>query len=123
MYNPFDSDFSSDIKVLMDKLNRIRIYAFFPLILVFVQKISDRSIRLAFLKAIERYLFTFSLISSYYGVVPESLMHPKGLDFAIALNANRMNSDKVIRTIGEDTTSILKNTRFIKDVQERFRSN
>jgi hypothetical protein len=83
----------------MDKFNRIRIYEFSPLILVFVQKISDRSIRLAFLKAIERYLFTFSLISSYYGVVPESLMHPNGLDFAIALNTNRMNGDRVIAVL------------------------
>jgi hypothetical protein len=49
-------------------------------------------------------------------------MHPRAFHFAIELNTSKMRVDKITYNIGEDTTSIVNDPRFVKDVQDRFRA-
>jgi hypothetical protein len=108
IYNPFSSDFSSNSKVWLDKLNRLGIDPFLPLILVFLQTEAADSRRLAFLKAVERHLFVASLVSRYYGRPYLPGVDPKVLISAIELSTGKLSGEKVTRDITETTTSILK---------------
>jgi hypothetical protein len=108
MYNPFDSDFSPDTKAWLDKLNRIGMDPFLPLILVFLQKVPVDSKRLAFLHTVESYLFVVSLLNRYYGATYLPDMDPKALLSAIEMSTGKLSEDKVTPNIAETTTSILK---------------
>jgi hypothetical protein len=123
MYNPFDSDFSPDTKAWLDKLNRIGMDPFLPLILVFLQKVPADSRRLAFLQAVERHRFVVSLVGRYYGRPYLFEMDPNVLLSAIELNTGKVSGDKVTRSIGEATNAILKEQDFMKAVRARFRSD
>jgi Protein of unknown function (DUF1524) len=106
----------------LDKLDRIGMDPFLPLILVFLQKEPADSRRLAFLKAVERHLFLISLTDRYYGQPYIFVRDRMVLPFAIELSTGKLSGDKVIRSIIESTTSILKLPHFMRDVQARLRS-
>ena len=93
MYNPFDSDFSPDTKAWLDKLNRIGMDPFLPLILVFLQKVPADSKRLTFLHTVERYLFVVSLLNRYYGATYLPDMDPKVLLSAIEMRTGKLSED------------------------------
>jgi hypothetical protein len=120
MYNPFDSDFPPNSMVWLDKLNRIEMDPFLPLILVFLRKESVDSRRLAFLQAVERHLFVVWLLGRYYGRPYLPGMDPKVVLSAIELSTGKLNGEKVTRSITEATTSILKQSDFMKVVQDHF---
>jgi hypothetical protein len=96
---------------------------FLPLILVFLQKVPTDSKRLAFLQAVERYLFVVSLLNRYYGPPYLPDMDPKVLISAIEMSTGKLNEDKVTLNISENTTSILKQANFMKAIKDRFRSD
>jgi hypothetical protein len=120
IYNLFSSDFSSNSKVWLDKLNRLGMDPCLPLILVFLQTEAADSRRLAFLKAVERHLFVASLVSRYYGRPYLPGMDPKIFLSAIELSTGKLSGEKVTRDITETTTSILKQSEFMKVVQDHF---
>jgi hypothetical protein len=123
MYNPFASDFPPDTQMWLDKLNRIDMTPFQPLVLVFLQRVSAENKRIAFLQAVERHLFTLSLLSwvGYYRGFSE--VDPKMLQLAIDLSNNKLTGERVIRALSEATSAFLKDTNVIKEVQARFRSD
>jgi hypothetical protein len=93
---------------------------FLPLILVFLQTEAADSRRLAFLKAVERHLFVASLVSRFYGRPYLPGMDPKVFISAIELSTGKLNGEKVTRDITETTTSLLKQSDFMKAVQDHF---
>lgn len=124
-YNPFASDFPPDTQMWLDKLNRIDMAPFQPLVLVFLQRVSAENKRIAFLQAVERHLFTLSLLGNryYYNVFSSPLeIDPKMLQLAIDLSNNKLTGEKVTRAISDVTSAFLKTSYTIKDVQARFRS-
>jgi hypothetical protein len=123
IFNPFDSDFSCDIQTWLDKLNRIGMDFYLPLILVYLQKVTVDSKRVVFLQAVERHLFVASLLERYDGRRYLPGIHPNILELAIELNTGKANAEKVTRHIIDETTSTLKNQNFMKEVQTRFRTD
>jgi len=122
MWNPFESDFPTDIKTWLDKINRLGIPSFQPLVLVFLQLEQSESNRLAFLKAIERQLFVISLINRRYGLSFLFDSNPDSLQLAIDLRAGKLSPEKITKHITDTTTEMVKNNSFIRDVVARFRS-
>jgi len=120
MYNPFASDYTPDIKLWLDKLNRLGMGHFQALVLVFLQRITADSKRLSFLQAIERQLFILSL-SRYYGV-PHYAVDPSLYKLAIDLSSGKITGDKATRAIIDSTTSVLNIPNFMRDSMHQFRS-
>jgi len=123
MFNPFDSDFTSDIRVWLDKLNRIGMDFYLPLILVYLQKITIDARRITFLQAVERHLFVLTLLQRYYIRSYYPGIDLKILELAIELNNGKSNAEKVIKHIVDTTNTLLKGENFIKEAQTRFRSD
>jgi Protein of unknown function DUF262/Protein of unknown function (DUF1524) len=61
MWNPFDSEYSTDTKILLDKINRLGSSDFQPLILVALQSKQNEVALVAFLRSVERFLFIDSI--------------------------------------------------------------
>lgn len=127
MYNPLLSDLSPDVQMWLDKLNRLEMELFLYLILVFLQRVSEENKRVAFLMAVERYLFTISLIGRPYYHMSQAFLieideYSPPLQLAFDLNNERISGEKVIHALTEATDKLLQQSDFIKDVRERFRS-
>ncbi|MFH1070530.1 MAG: DUF262 domain-containing protein [Candidatus Glassbacteria bacterium] len=123
MYNPFTSDFSLDIRIWLDKLNRIGMDPFQPLVLVFLQRVPDERKQIAFLQAVERHMFILSLVERYYHGYPYLFeLSPNILQLAIDLSNIKITGEKVTRAISDATGSILKDANIRKAIQARFRS-
>lgn len=123
MWNPFNSDFTPEIKIWLDKINRLNMPQFQPLVLVFLQSKQSESNRLAFLQAIERHLFALSLVNLRYGFPYLFEISPDIFHQSIDLNAGKQTAEKVTKHIADKTTGLLKKKEFIQDVITRFRSN
>lgn len=123
MHNPVLSDFATDPKIWLDKLNRLGMDQFQPLILAFLQHVSSDAKRTAFLQAVERYLFIMSLGERYYRGYPYRFdIDPKILELAIGLSSENVSADKITRHVVDATHSFLKREPFVRHVQSRFKS-
>ncbi|WP_064023405.1 DUF262 domain-containing protein [Methylomonas sp. DH-1] len=123
MWNPLDSDFSPEIQLWLDKINRINIPTFRPLILAFLQSEQSEFSRLAFLKAIERHLFILSLMNSRYNFQFDFEISPQSAELAIELTSGKLTPENVIKSISENTSDLTKNHEFIQQIVNRFRSS
>lgn len=65
IWNPMDSNYSDDEKIYLDKINRIDSFYFRPLTLLFMQKVQNQSIRIEFLKTIEKFSFLINITDRY----------------------------------------------------------
>ena len=72
--------FLTNSKVWLDKINRLGMDPFLPLILVFLQSETTDARRLAFLKAVERHLFVISLLTRYF---PRPPISPQDLQLLV----------------------------------------
>jgi hypothetical protein len=121
LFNPFDSDFADDIQIWLDKLNRLGMDPFLPLIMIFFQKISNNKKRLVLLKAIEKHMF----LLSFFGYTPRRRFfhhEPTFIAWAIKLDAGQTSADKAVKEITDMTTSMLKRMHFADEVISRFSS-
>lgn len=119
IYNPFDSDFDSDIKIWLDKLSRLEINTVVPLIMVFFQMESSIQKRISLLKVLERMLFIFSLASYRYLMIPQDHV----INYAIKLSRKNLTPDKVIKSINDFTNEIVLRRDYLKTLLSEFRSN
>jgi hypothetical protein len=128
LWNPFESDFSDDVKIWLDKINRCDIPVFHPLLLVFLQKEKSNSNRIAFLKSIERWLFVMSLVDRrILSFNSPSINYPFFLmddefQLAIDIRSGKISTDTMAKYISDGTNKILKESAFINTVINRFRS-
>ncbi|PPT84635.1 hypothetical protein XarzCFBP7410_04900 [Xanthomonas arboricola pv. zantedeschiae] len=125
IFNPVGSIGDDEIRVWLDKINRIGNDPYTPLLLVFFQKVTDRKRLLDFLKAAERHIFLMSL-GSGYRLPPAFAGYPFNIKLAIDMwldNDVDSAADKVIRSIQEAINSILKTENYSKLVANAFRSN
>lgn len=122
LFNPFDSGWNADIQVWLDKLNRLGMELFIPLIMVFFQKITNKKKCLALMKAIERYLFLRSMVES---MLKRHLFRPDPglIMWAIRLDAGKTSADKAIKDISDVTSRMLKPKHFLYEMMTRFRSD
>lgn len=121
MFNPYDSDFSDDVKIWLDKLNRLDIGDGRLIVLVFLQHESSDAKRLEFLQALERRLFMLMLINgSYYGGYYGLALDYFGL--SSGLRSGKLSSDKIIKTLVEKNNSAAKDGGFLSYCVSKFKS-
>lgn len=121
--NPFESNFSDDVKIWLDKINRIGIRPVLPLILVFFQSELTESNRLAFLKAMERQLFISSLTGrSSYGILLNSDNPIDLIKVAVDLHAGKSSAEKITKQITEATNNLLSDEAVLRNITSQFRS-
>lgn len=119
---PKDSDFSSDEKLWLDRLNRFesRKATFSscpPLIMIFFQKEKNSTKRVKFLKALERNYF-FSLLCFMY---PSGLFY-NFMEWAGQLSKDLISSDTLIRKLEERSDEVIKAKDFLDQVKSEWRS-
>ena len=129
MYNPFSSDFSTEVQVWLDKLNCIGMDMVQYLVLVFLQRVSAESKRFGFLQALERYLFIVSLGGgSFYRAYPyirfgnslfSVVLDFTTLELAYNLNIGKLSGDKVTLALNDETNPYRPEVPFMS---EKFRS-
>ncbi|WP_295456095.1 DUF262 domain-containing protein [uncultured Thiodictyon sp.] len=121
MWNPFDSDFGPEIQPWLDKINRLNMPFFQPLVLVFLQSESSDTRRIDFLQAIERQLFILS-------PMPRQFMSPfpyleDSYKLLIELRGGKVTAEKATKTISDKTATLLRNSEFMRSVSARFRAD
>ncbi len=122
IFNPNDSDFDTDIQIWLDKLNRLGMEPFLPLVMVFLQKVTAKGKQIALLKAIERHMFVLSLFR--YASGPHfSGPDPTLISWAIKLNAGDISGDKAIKHVLEATATMMKRMNFAEQIAAQFRSD
>jgi len=124
MFNPLDSDYGERTRIWLDKIDRIDGNIYFPLILVFLQKVSEEPQQVAFLQAVERSLFLISLVERDFGGVFLSFGpdEQSPLDLAIKLSTGEISGDRVTRIINDTMNDFMKNRKFVEIVRDSFRS-
>ncbi len=123
IFNPQNSGFSHNIQIWLDKLNRLEVSLFHPMLLVFLQRKETEAIRLEFLKAIER--FTFVSAMGFGRTLGHDMFYPEieidVIRLTIDLAANKISCEKLIKTISDETSKILKSQYFMPSVIRLFR--
>jgi len=123
IWNPFDSDLSNEAKFWLDKLNRLGIPLFLPLVLSFFQSVTAEKKRVSFLQTIERHQFILSLASQHFGFPYTVEVDPHVLKWAISLSEGKTTAEKVTKQLSDITENLLKKGSFIRDVILRFRGD
>jgi len=123
IWNPQDADFDVEVKLWLDKINRLVFRPVRPLLLVFFSKIESKHDTIRILKAAERNIFLLTMVNDIrYG--PLSYNEPTPyLELAVRLQNNEITAEKVIRRIEEFSDHLARSDRFVKEVQERFGSS
>jgi len=121
IWNPLDSDFMTDIKLWLDKINHLNIPVFQPLMLAFLQSEQSESNHLAFLQAVERQLFVMSFWRYVHRFPFE--INSYVVQLSIDLRAGKLIAEKVIKQITDKTVGWLKGKDFIRDTISQFRSS
>lgn len=116
MWNPFDSDFSDEVKHWLDKLTRFENQEVNLLVLVFLQKEQAQNKRVEFLQALERRLFVSTLVGRHYGYNYFELGMHNALAHAVSLNSGKLSADKLIKQISDGTNAWTKSENFASNV-------
>jgi uncharacterized protein with ParB-like and HNH nuclease domain len=122
IFNPMDSEYSDDVKIWLDKLNRMETVNFHPLLLIFFQKESGEIQRTELLKAIERFVFVTGLVRRAYTFVARDF----GINWVrltIELATGKITTEKLVKLIVDETNKLAKNPEFILTVIEKFKND
>ncbi len=119
--NPEASDFDEDIKTWLEKLNRIEILPYAPLIMVFFKTTNDASLRIKLLKSLEKYIFLTYLIRSatsysYY----MSLENMDFIEMPLQLSDSSITPENIIKRIDQEFDSLRNSAELISNVKQEF---
>lgn len=117
LLNPNDSQFSEEEVQWLDKLNKLEIYSFIPLLLIFFRKNQDTDLRVKLLRTIERLEFVSTLYSIRFSYRTENPY----LDLAQKFRKNEITTEKIITTLNEAIEGIVKNPDHGKNLTKEFR--
>lgn len=123
IWNPFDSDLSNEVKLWLDKLNRLGMNHFLPLVLAFFQSVTDEKKRVLFLQTIERHQFIISLTNRYFGLPYPFEVEPQVFKWAISFKEGRTTAEKFKKQLSDFTENMLKERNFMHDLTLRFRGD
>jgi hypothetical protein len=88
-----------------------------------LQHVSPETI-ITFLQAIERQVFVYSLISDIsFEFYVRNEQNQELMQLAFSLANHKINADKIIRTIIDETNTLCKNPQVLTDLQNNFKSN
>ena len=122
IFNPMESSLPSESQTWLEKLTRIGMESYLPLILVVMQKVKSDKQRLGFFHALERYLFVAYLFAPYYRGQYGVILDPEAIDLAIELNCGSSTIEKVTKHIS-DRTEVVAGQENFKNLIAKFKSN
>ena len=117
--NPQESNFSKDVRFWLEKLNRLGIENIAPLVMVFMQKENNEKKIVLFLKILEKYAFLIYSASSIYSPNRDIVYFR---DIASEYGSGNTSSDNVISNITARFEYVKKETSFISNMKELFRT-
>jgi hypothetical protein len=118
--NPKDSSFSEEEKFWLEKLNKLDIRLFAPLLMIFYQKEKNAKIRLRLLKALERFLFYLTFPN--YPYARERLNRRQIFDSSTQLSKGEIQPEKVIRDIEQVIEDLSANETYIESIINELHS-
>lgn len=119
-YFPEESDLSDEEKLWIDRLNRIGIVFFRPLVAVALCKSNNETERISLLKQIERFIFLFFRLAYYRANYQSSVYYNFARDI---YNGNKTITD-VINSLEETTSSNIQYifSYFYNAIEKKFSS-
>lgn len=119
LLNPEIGSFSEEVAIWLAKLNRLGINSYMPLILTFFKECRVDKERVVFLKAIERFGFTISLVK-YHQYVFE-FDETNFIDMAYKLSAAEIMPQKVIEEIHSSLDGSFQKNTLIKMMKNNLK--
>ncbi len=119
---PFDSTFSDDEKIWLDKLNRVGIGYFRPIVMAVLatRETTTMEERIALYKAIERFIFISFRVGGFQASYQSSVYYNKSRE-VLSGNASLVSiAEGLNNTVDNDMTSAI--TSFISRTNRRFDS-
>lgn len=120
IWNPFESDLADETKVWLDKLSRLGLPLFGPLVLTFLQTVTSEKKRASFLRAVERQLFVITLANRHFMFSHHIDIDPQVFEWAIAVTEGTITAEKVTKHVSDRTEEFLKSLHFLRGVISRF---
>jgi uncharacterized protein with ParB-like and HNH nuclease domain len=122
LLNPKDSNFENGVKVWLEKLNRLEILQYAPLIMVFFQTTNNTNLRTKLLKSLEKFIFLMYLIRnrSVYFYYPGS----EYIDFtemSLQLSDKSVTPENIIKQIEQKFETLKSNGELFSHVTSEFR--
>ena len=117
---PFDSSFTNDEKIWVDKLNRIGIGYFRPLVVAALstEKTTSAAVRIALFKAIERFIFVSFRLAGFQSNYQSSVYYNKARDILSGAATIESVTTDLSNTVDNDMDSAIKS--FIARTNRRF---
>lgn len=120
IHNPFDSAFDADVKIWLDKHNRLDFDLFLALLIVVFQKSTPPEKTVPLLKTIERYLFILSFV--LYRAPRKFIgLEPRVFNIAAELEAEKITLEDVIKTIDQWSVDVINQTKKFTSERDRYR--
>lgn len=120
IWNPSESSFNEEIKIWLDKLNRIGMDLVAPLIMVLIQRERKDEKIIKFLSVVEKFLFYLSLINPRGWESYHSILFREEIKL---LMENKLNSDGLIQKINDRFNEIKEEEHFISRIREEFKES
>jgi hypothetical protein len=108
LHNPMLSDFGDETKIWLDKMNRLGMDPFHPLMLAFFQHVPEESKRVAFLQAAERFLFVTMLMEPRFTYAGPFDNGGVFVDLALRLTANAISPESITRRLAAETDRVAR---------------
>lgn len=118
LFNPSETDLNNEIKIWLDKINRMNIEGIPTLLLIFFTEETSNEKRVEFLRSLERFLFIYQT----YG-------YARYRQYRIPLARNIIEwTDKIEKTglseitnrINNESSNIINSKNFIESLKEQF---
>ncbi len=120
MHNPFESKYDDDVRIWLDKLNRIGIHPYKPIVLSFLSQTDDQKKILEFLKVLERRCFVLYFMFDY--PVHFSGMIPEAIEAAVNLREGSITLQQTIKKFDESTNRFLDEIELKKVFNSKMRN-
>jgi Protein of unknown function (DUF1524) len=120
--NPKDSQFDDQVKAWLEKLNRLGIRPYTPLVMVFFQKTNgNNSLRLKFLKSLEKLVFFIYLIRDRFMYYHVSIHELDFNEICLQLRENTITPENLVKQIEGSFESLQNNNEFMVQAAAEFR--
>jgi uncharacterized protein with ParB-like and HNH nuclease domain len=118
--NPEDSQFDENVKCWLEKINRLDVLTYAPLIMIFFQNEESSDSRVLLLRKLEKHIFIqnlalYSMRPSMYFTDTDSL-----IELALDLNSRRSTPEEIIQKIDKKIEKMLDDDDLVHYMNQQF---
>lgn len=122
LLNPRDSEFDNEVKVWIEKLNRLDIFDYAPLLMIFFQKTTKNNLRVEMLKRLEQLIFFSSfMMRGLPYVYLNADTNIDFLDMSLKLSDGKTTPENIIDRIKNTFENLKKNPDILLGIIDGFR--